>query len=98
RSCSRISSSNSGLFRAISVSSMRVMKVPSVCRAYRKLNKAVLARPKCKKPVGDGAMRVTILPILRWLVRYGSFYEDLCDLLCRVRTREFMRLLAHFLA
>jgi hypothetical protein len=40
---------------AVSVSSILRMNVPPVCLAYSQLNRAVLAPPICRKPVGLGA-------------------------------------------
>ena len=45
--------------RSRSVSSMRSSIVPPLWRAKSQLNKAVRAPPMCRKPVGDGAKRVT---------------------------------------
>jgi hypothetical protein len=45
--------------RSRSVSSTRTRNFPPVWRAYNQLNSAVRAPPMCRKPVGDGAKRVT---------------------------------------
>src|SRR5215207_1204678 len=44
--------------RATSVSSMRRMNAPPKWRANAHEYNAVRAVPRCRKPVGDGAMRV----------------------------------------
>src|SRR4051812_34817107 len=46
--------------RARSVSSMRSRNFPPRPRAYSQLNSAVRPPPICRKPVGEGAKRVTI--------------------------------------
>ena len=48
--------------RARSVSSMRRWNSPPWWRANSQLNSAVRAPPMCRKPVGEGAKRVTTLP------------------------------------
>ena len=45
--------------RSRSVSSMRSRILPPWRRAKSQLNSAVRAPPMCRKPVGDGAKRVT---------------------------------------
>src|SRR3954451_21540229 len=45
--------------RSRSVSSIRSSIVPPWGRGERQLNKAVRAPPMCRKPVGEGAKRVT---------------------------------------
>src|SRR5215467_14191906 len=47
----------SSLERSTSVSSMRRMKTPFCFRANSQSNRAVLAPPTCRYPVGDGAKR-----------------------------------------
>ena len=46
--------------RSRSVSSIRSSILPPRPRAYSQLNSAVRAPPICRKPVGEGAKRVTI--------------------------------------
>jgi hypothetical protein len=50
--------------RARSVSSMRSSILPPVARANSQLKSAVRAPPMCRKPVGDGAKRVTVSDML----------------------------------
>src|SRR5229473_6605347 len=51
----------SSVERALSVSSIRSRNFPPSRRANSQLNKAVLAPPTCRYPVGDGAKRTRML-------------------------------------
>ena len=59
RSPSRIASIAAWVERALSVSSIRSRNLPPWWRANSQLNSAVRAPPMCRKPVGEGAKRVT---------------------------------------
>src|SRR3989344_8895969 len=87
---SRMSSSNSGLSRVGSVSSIRTMNLPPWCRASRKLKSAVRAVPTCILPVGEGAIRVTNIVILDTLVFKCGFNDDLRYLSRGLRPREWL--------
>src|SRR5271170_252455 len=63
RSPSRMASIAACVERSRSVSSMRNSILPARPRAYSQLNKAVRAPPICRKPVGEGAKRVTTVDI-----------------------------------
>ncbi len=54
----------SGVERSRSVSSMRSTIVPASWRASSQLNRAVLAPPMCRAPVGEGAKRTLIASIV----------------------------------
>src|SRR5436853_3153141 len=54
----------SSVERARSVSSMRSRNLPPRPRAYSQLNRAVRAPPICRKPVGEGAKRVTTVSVM----------------------------------
>ena len=56
---SRIASIAAWVERALSVSSIRSRNLPPWWRAKSQLNSAVRAPPICRKPVGEGAKRVT---------------------------------------
>ncbi len=56
---SRIAATAASVERSRSVSSMRSSIVPPILRAKTQLNRAVRAPPICRKPVGEGAKRVT---------------------------------------
>src|SRR5262245_13662462 len=61
---SRIASVISSRERSTSVSSMRRMKVPPSFRAKSQLKRAVRAPPTWRYPVGDGAKRTRIIPVI----------------------------------
>ena len=65
---SRIASIASLVERALSVSSIRSRNLPPWWRANSQLNSAVRAPPICRKPVGEGAKRVTTGYRLRWSI------------------------------
>src|SRR5262245_240205 len=50
--------------RSRSVSSIRSSILPPCRRANSQLNKAVRPPPMCRKPVGEGAKRVTIAEVI----------------------------------
>src|SRR5690606_37684696 len=52
-------STRSGRQRVVSISSMRRRKRPPCCAANRAFSSAEYAWPRCSRPVGDGAKRVT---------------------------------------
>src|SRR5262245_36288364 len=56
--------------RSRSVSSILSSILPPCRRANSQLNKAVRPPPMCRKPVGEGAKRVTIVEVI--LVRAGA--------------------------
>src|SRR3546814_4319352 len=62
---SRIASIAASVERARSVSSIRSRNRPPWWRANSQLNSAVRAPPIWRKPVGEGAKRVTIWPVAR---------------------------------
>src|ERR1700704_2984886 len=79
---SRIAAMAGSVERSRSVSSIRSSILPPRPRAYSQLNSAVRAPPIWRKPVGEGAKRVTMESVITGRVgrpkEAGGVYQERC--------------------